>query len=65
MKQYRVYVEYDSKGKQIKEDVIVVEEAGAFVNKKIVIDFSSLTEAINWIKENGIFVCDERISISL
>ena len=64
-KHFRVFVEYDSEGRQIKEDVIVVEEAGAFVNKKIVIDFSNLTEVIDWIKENGIFACDERITIEL
>ena len=66
MKQYRVYVEYDSKGEQIKEDVIVVEETNAFINgKKTVIDFDNLTEAIDWIKENGKFACEERINILL
>ena len=64
-KHFRVFVEYDSEGKQIKEDVIVVEEAGAFINEKTVTDFSNLTEAIDWIKENGIFACDERITIEL
>ena len=63
MKQYRVFIEYDSEGKQIKEDVIVVEETGAFINEKTVIDFKNLTEAIDWIKENGKFACDEWVTI--
>jgi len=65
MKYYRVFIEYDSEGKQIEEDVIVVEETGAFINKKIVIGFDNLTEAIDWIKLNGKFACDERVSIVL
>ena len=66
MKQYRVFIEYNSEGKQIEEDgVIVIEETSAFVNdKKKIIDFDNLTEAIDWIKKNGKFACDERITIT-
>jgi len=63
MKEYRVFIEYDSEGKQIKEDVIVVQETGAFVYEKKVKNFSNLTEAIDWVKENGKFACNEWITI--
>ena len=61
MKQYRVFVEYDSKGKKIKEDVIVIEDRAGY--KMVIIDFNNLTKAISWIKRNGKFACNEMATI--